>query len=374
LYDPLGGASVAAYPPAGVITDEPVRGVYAYLEHPGLLALSGLEQMRRFQRRDLPYAPVYYLTGATLDEVAEGSCTWRLPPTPWLRSAAGIPTGGVLALLADAALGGAIFTTLPPGTILATSELSLNYLRPPSLTAGDIVARASLIQAGRSVGLSETAVEDGSGRLLAHATSRCVLRSLGVPDAPPPDGALPWPVYDGASPFERPSEGEVLGPEVWEQMSGLDMMRAWARGDLPSAPLSNLIGTEPVAVDQGRFSCSIPASQWFTTAGGTFYGGVVALLADYASGGAVHTTVPAGTSWATLDLKVNFLRPIAPDGRRLQAHATVVHRGRTIAVTTCEIRTAEGKVAAIATGSTMILPDRPWRVPTSPIDEAVAED
>jgi uncharacterized protein (TIGR00369 family) len=357
-----------------VITDEPVRGAYAYLEHPGLLALPGVEQMRRFQRRELPYAPVYYLAGANLVEVDDGSCTWRLPATPWLRSAAGIPTGGVLAFLADAALGGAIFTTLPPGTILATSELSLNFLRPPSLESGDIVARASLIQAGRSVGLSQAAVEDGAGRLLAHATSRCVLRSLGVPDAPPPDGPVPWPTYEDPSPFERPSEGEVLAPEVWDRMSGLDMMRGWVRRELPWAPLSNLMGTEPLEADEGRFSCSIPASPWFTTPGGAFYGGVVALLADHAIGGAVHTTVPAGTSWATLDLKVNFLRPVPTDGSRLEAHATVVHRGRTIAVATCQIRTAEGKTAAIATGSTMILPGRPWRIAATPIDEATAEE
>jgi uncharacterized protein (TIGR00369 family) len=357
-----------------VITDEPVRGVYAYLEHPGLLSLAGLEQLRRFQRRELPYAPVYYLTGATIEQADQGSCTWRLPPTPWLRSAAGLPTGGVLALLADAALGGAIFTALPPGTILATSELSMNFLRPPSLDGGDFVARASLIQAGRSVGLSEAAVEDGSRRLLAHATSRCVLRRLAVPDAPPPDGPVPWPEYEGPSPFERPSEGEVLGPDVWERMSGLDMMRAWVRGELPPAPLSTFLGGKPLAADEGRFSCSMPASPWFTTPGGTFYGGVVTLLADHASGGAIHTTVPAGTAWATLDLKVHFLRPITPDGRPLEAHATVVHRGRTIAVTTCELRTGEGKVAAIATGSTMILPGRTWRIPTSPIDEAVTED
>jgi uncharacterized protein (TIGR00369 family) len=365
--------------PAGilreVIPDEPVRGVYAYLEHPGLLALPGLEQMRRFQRRELPYGPVYYLAGTSLDEVGPGTSTWRLPATPWLQSAAGMPTGGVLAFLADAALGGAIFTALPPGTILATSELSLNFLRPPSVDQGDIVARATLIQAGRSVGLSQAAVEDSGGRLLAHATSRCVLRTLGVPDAPPPDAPVPWPEYEGPSPFERPAEGQILHPDVWDRMSGLDMMRGWIRRELPWAPLSNLIGTQPLDAEEGRFSCSIPASQWFTTAGGTFYGGMVALVADYAIGGAVHTTVPAGTSWATLDLKVNFLRPVPPDGRPLEAYATVVHRGRTIAVATCEIRTADGKTAALATGSTMILPGRPW-VPVeqaNPLDQAPDE-
>jgi uncharacterized protein (TIGR00369 family) len=357
-----------------VITDEPVRGVFTYLEHPGLLSLSGLEQMRRFQRKEYPYAPLHFLTGMDLVEVDEGTCTWRLPATPWLRSAAGIPIGGVLAFAADAALGGAIYTTLPAGTILATSELSLNFLRPPDLNAGDIEARASLIQAGRSVGLSQAAVEDASGRLLAHATSRCVLMPLGVPDAPPPDGPVPWPSYDGPNPFERPAEGQVLAPDVWARMSGLDMMRGWLRRELPSAPLATLIGSEPLEAEEGRFTCSIPANRWFCTAGGTFYGGMVALLADHAMGGAVHTTVPAGTSWATLDLKVNFLRPVPPDGRPLEARAAVVHRGRTIAVATAEIRTAEGKTAALATGSAMILPDRPWRTGAAPIDEAAPTD
>jgi hypothetical protein len=158
---------------------------------------------------------------------------------------------------------GAIYTTLPAGTILATSELSLNFLRPPDLNAGDILVRASLIQAGRSVGLSQAAVEDASGRLLGHATSRCVLRPLGVPDAPPPGGPIPWPSYDGPNPFERPAEGQVLPPDVWERMSGLDMMRGWLRRELPWAPLSTLIGSEPLEAEEGGFACSIPASRWF---------------------------------------------------------------------------------------------------------------
>jgi uncharacterized protein (TIGR00369 family) len=89
----------------------------------------------------------------------------------------------------------------------------------------------------------------------------------------------------------------------------------------------------------------------------------------------VHTTVDAGTSYATLDLKVNFLRPVVPDGRQLEARASVVHRGRSIAVATVEILTADGKTAALATSSTMILPGRPWRPgePTAPIDEAPDE-
>lgn len=358
-----------------MITDQPVRGRFAYLEHPGLLGLTGLEQLRRFQRKDIPYGPIWYLTGTDFVEATEGTSTWRLPVTPWFQSAAGIMTGGVLALPADAALGGALYTTFPPATILATSELSIHYLRPPRTDARALVARARLIQAGTSQGLSEGTIEDDAGRLLAHAVARNVIIRLPEAPTPLPDVPIPWPEYDGPHPFQRPPEGEVLPQETFDGMSGLEMMRAWERGDLPHEPLACLFGIELLAVGDGKVACSMPASQWFTTAGGTFYGGAIALLADHALNGAVHTTVDAGTSYATLDLKVNFLRPVIPDGRPLEARASVVHRGRSIAVATVEVLTADAKTAALANSSTMILPARPWRPgePTAPIDEAPDE-
>jgi len=354
-----------------VITDEPVRGRFAYLEHPGLLGLSGFEQMRRFVRKDVPYGPIWYLTGTDFIDVAEGASTWRLPVTPWLQSSAGVMTGGVLALPADAALGGALYSTFPPATVLATSELSIHFLRPPGQQARGLVARSHLIQAGKFQGLSEGVIEDDEGHLLAHAVARNVIIRFPDVPSPLPDGPIPWPEYDGPHPFQRPAEGEVVPQDVFDRMEGLEMMRAWERGDLPPEPLACLFGIELTTVGSGKVACTMQASQWFTTAGGTFYGGVIALLADYALNGAVHTTVDAGTSYATLDLKVNFLRPIVPDGRPVEARATVVHRGRSIAVATAEILTADGKTAALANSSSMILAGRPWRPsePTAPIDE-----
>jgi uncharacterized protein (TIGR00369 family) len=355
-----------------VIVDEPVRGRFAYLEHPGLLGLTGLEQMQRFIRKDLPYGPIWYLVGTDFQDVGDGVSTWRQPVTPWLMSAAGIPTGGVLALPADVALGGALYSTFPPGAFLVTSELSIHFLRPPRMDSGGLVSRARLIQAGQSQGVSEGTIEDDQGRLLAHAVGRNVIVRIPEVPEPLPDEPIPWPEYEGPHPFQRPAEGEVLPQEVFDRMDGLEMMRAWERGDLPPEPLSRLFGVEIVSVGSGKVACAMPASQWFTTAGGTTFGGVIALFADHALNCAVFTTVAPGTSYGTLDLKVNFLRPVVPDGQPLEARATVVHRGRSIAVATAEILTADGKTAALANSSTMILPGRPWQPaePAAPIDEA----
>ncbi|MGH2728443.1 MAG: PaaI family thioesterase, partial [Actinomycetota bacterium] len=58
-------------------------------------------------------------------------------------------------------------------------------------------------------------------------------------------------------------------------------------------------------------------------------------------------------------VKVNFLRPALPDGTELVAHGSVLHRGRTLAVGLADVVNAEGRKVATATGSTIILPERP---------------
>ena len=107
----------------------------------------------------------------------------------------------------------------------------------------------------------------------------------------------------------------------------------------------------------------MPASLWFCTGFGVFYGGVLTVLADSAINTAVTTTLPPATSFGTLDLKVNFLRPVTPDGRDLFARATVEQRGRTIAVSTARIEDADGRLVAMASGSSMISEGRPWPTP-----------
>jgi uncharacterized protein (TIGR00369 family) len=76
--------------------------------------------------------------------------------------------------------------------------------------------------------------------------------------------------------------------------------------------------------------------------------------------GAVMSVMPAGASFATLDLKVNYLRPVLPDGGLMTARGTLVHRGRTMAVATAELFNDDGKRIALASSSTMLLPGRPW--------------
>jgi uncharacterized protein (TIGR00369 family) len=345
-----------------VIVHEPLRGSFAYLEQPGLFSLPGLEQLRLFAERALPAPPLTHLSGLVVEDASAGASTWSIPASPWWRSAAGVFPGGAGAVAADAALAGAIFSTLPGATALASSELSINFLEPADPSSGRLIARGTLIHAGRRQGLAEARVEDARGRLKAHATSRCVIQPL--PFEPPPFPSelppVPAPPVGTPDPHARPPEGEVVPQDVWDATSGLDLVQLWRKGERAMSPNCLLLGLRFEDAAEGSVTLAMPASLWFCTGFGTFYGGVLAALADAAINTAVTTTLPPGTSFGTLDLKVNFLRPVTPDGRDLVARATVEQRGRTIAVSTVGIDDADGRRVAMGTGSAMISPDRPW--------------
>jgi uncharacterized protein (TIGR00369 family) len=351
------------------IWKEPPRGGFA---NPALLSLSGLEQMRAFFRRLSPAPPIHHLTGMVPTEVGAGTATFTMPATGWLLSPPGFVQLGTLAILADGPLGCAIQTSLPPFTPYTTAELSMNYARPVTANSGTLIARGRLIFGGRSLGLSDTVIEDGRGRVVAHGTSRCVI----FPQIEFGSGALPEleevkdPVYDTPDPYLRPVAGQPLSQDVYDRMSGLDIFLAQMAGELPAPPITHLTGLRPTDAAEGTCTFVLPATDWLCSPLGRLEGGAIALLADTVISSAIQTTVPARTSYAPLDLKVNFLRPVAPDGQDLIGRGEVVHRGRSIGVANAELQTQDGKRVALATGTVMILPGRPWSPePVAPVDE-----
>ena len=324
--------------------------------------MSAVEQLELFIERRLPAPPLTHLSGLVVEDVSDGASVWSIPASPWWRSAAGVFPGGASAFVADAALAGAVYTRLPAGTALLSSDLSMNFLEPAGPSSERLVAKGTVIDVGRRQGLSEARVEDAAGTLLAHATSRCVLQPLPFdpPSAPEQFPAVEPPLFDAPDPFLRPAEGEVIPQSVWDETTGLDLVQLWRKGERATSPTCSLLGLRFVEVAESSVTLAMPASMWFCTGFGTFYGGAVSAFADASINAAVTTTLPAGTSFATLDLRMNFLRPVTPDGRELIARATVEQRGRTIAVSTVRIDDADGKRVAMATGSAMISEGRPW--------------
>ena len=338
------------------IWHEPVRGGRF---PPELFGLSGIEQLRLFLSGKVPPPPIGHLTGMRPTEVGAGSATFTMPITPWLQIPQGPVIGGVIAILADGPLGCAIQTVLPPATGYTTSELSINMVRPVP-KSGQLIARGRLVHSGRQLALSEVFITDDAGRLIAHGTSRCVIFPP-VPNVPQPPVDIPVVATEDETwvpPFMRPVRGEILEQKIWGTRSGLDVLRAQVTGELPAPPIHHLLGMLPTNADEGTCAFSMPTSGWITSPSGLVEGGVTACLADIALGGAVQTTVPAGTAVAPTDLRVQFIRPVPPDAGPITARAHVVHRGRGVAAARAEITNEQGKLLALASGSAVILPGR----------------
>ena len=138
-------------------------------------------------------------------------------------------------------------------------------------------------------------------------------------------------------------------------MSGIDYMHAVASGEIPPPPIARLLGMEIVETAEGRAVFAVtPAEQHYNPIG-VVHGGIAATLLDSAMGCAVHTTLPAGWSYGTLDLSTRFVRPITGATGRILCEGVVVHRGRTTATTEGRVwAEGSGKLLAHGSGSALI--------------------
>jgi uncharacterized protein (TIGR00369 family) len=124
---------------------------------------------------------------------------------------------------------------------------------------------------------------------------------------------------------------------------------------------------------EGSMTMALATSAWLSDGFGVVYTGAIAFLADAAITLAAGTTVPPGTAFSTIDLKLYLLRTVLPTDGELIARATIAHRGRTIAIANCQITGPDGAVIAQAAGSVLILPGRHWERPVQVADEITAE-
>jgi uncharacterized protein (TIGR00369 family) len=213
-------------------------------------------------------------------------------------------------------------------------------------------------------------IEDDAGRLIAHGSSLCfVFPPVSPLPMPPPNSQLARePEYPTPDPYLRPISGAIIPQDHWEKMSGLEVLTALLKGELPAPPTRYLTGLNLVEAAHEQSTFTLPASEWLCPPTAKIQGGVIAMLADAALASAIVTVAPAATAMASIDLKVNFLRPGIADGRELLARGTIAHAGRSIAVAHSEVVNADGKRVALATGSALLLPGRSASLVDLPID------
>lgn len=133
----------------------------------------------------------------------------------------------------------------------------------------------------------------------------------------------------------------------------LDQLHAAVRGELPRPPVAQLIGFTLTAVAEGRSTVVLETGPQHANPMGTLHGGILCDVADAAMGIAYASTLAEDESFTTLELKINFLKPVWQ--ARLTAEGRVVKRGRTIGLTECDITDEKGSLVARASSTCMTL-------------------
>lgn len=135
--------------------------------------------------------------------------------------------------------------------------------------------------------------------------------------------------------------------------SGVEIARAMAQGDIPPAPVADLIGVHSFSAEKGKVSVNFYPQEFHYNALGTVHGGVIATLIDIATGAAVHSLLKAGQGFTTLTLELKYHRAVTVKSGRLTATANVLTRGREIATAEARVVDTNDRLFATATSTLM---------------------
>ncbi|MGW0876543.1 PaaI family thioesterase [Streptomyces sp. NPDC002740] len=149
-------------------------------EDPAILAdaagrMAGLDFLRELQAGRLPAPPVAGTVDFTLDEVEHGRAVFSLTPGEEHYNPIGSVHGGIFATLLDSAAGCAVQSTLPQGMAYTSLDLTVKFLRRITADTGTVRAVGTVVSGGRQTALAQAQLFDATDRLLAHATSSCLL-------------------------------------------------------------------------------------------------------------------------------------------------------------------------------------------------------
>jgi len=133
----------------------------------------------------------------------------------------------------------------------------------------------------------------------------------------------------------------------------LDLIEKAMRGEIPPPPIAALIGFTVASVEPGRAVVEFEATPRHANPMGTLHGGVLCDIADAAMGMAYASRLDEGETFATLELKINFLKPVWTG--KLYAEGRVLNGGRTVGLVECDVRDVGGRLVAHATSTCMTL-------------------
>ena len=150
---------------------------------------------------------------------------------------------------------------------------------------------------------------------------------------------------------------EQSAPERTEArriMSGLEYMRKMMTGELPPSGMVQLLNLKLVEVSEGRAVFTVQPDERHYNGLGIAHGGLAAALLDSALGCAINAMMPAGKIFTTLEMKINYVRPITRERGELRCEANMIHAGGRVATAEGRIMDEDGKLYAHGTATCIL--------------------
>lgn len=142
--------------------------------------------------------------------------------------------------------------------------------------------------------------------------------------------------------------------EAARGLTGLEYLRKIVAGELPRPPISAMMNFGLAEIAEGRAAFTVEPAEYHYNPIGVVHGGLAATLLDSAMGCAVHSTLPAGAGYTTLEIKVNFVRPMTSETGTVRCEARVVYVGGRTATAEGRVTDEAGKLYAHGTTTCLI--------------------
>src|SRR4051794_18161086 len=146
----------------------------------------------------------------------------------------------------------------------------------------------------------------------------------------------------------------VTPPEIMASMTGLDFVRAIFDGRLPAPPIMQTIEPFDSSAEPGTVVIhSVPAFRHYNPIG-SVHGGYAATLVDSVMGLAIHTMLPPGTGYTTLEFKISFIKGMTEDTGPVRSEGRTLNVGRRTATAEARVTDANGRLLAHATTTCLV--------------------
>lgn len=157
---------------------------------------------------------------------------------------------------------------------------------------------------------------------------------------------------------EEDEKAGAAGAAARRELTGLDYMRQLLSGEQTPSGMARTLDFRLIEVGEGRAVFSVRPDERHYNGLGIAHGGLAATLLDSALGSAINTLMPAGRVFTTLEMKVNYVRPLTAAAGEVRCEARVVHAGRTVATAEGRLTDSAGRLYAHGTATCMLFRGR----------------